>query len=111
MSKREGHDSSAFYARFTAPEVSDDATVNEPKLVDDIIAGDSRSMTDVADSSVALVVTSPPYFAGKAYEAELGEGHVPGSYLEFLRMLEDVFAECVRVLQPGGRIAVNVANL
>ena len=26
-------------------------------------------------------------------------------------MLEDVFAECVRALEPGGRIAVNVANL
>ena len=26
-------------------------------------------------------------------------------------MLRDVFAECVRVLEPGGRIVVNVANL
>src|SRR3712207_1230663 len=26
-------------------------------------------------------------------------------------MLRDVFAECVRTLEPGGRIAVNVANL
>ena len=26
-------------------------------------------------------------------------------------MLRDVFAECRRVLEPGGRIAVNVANL
>lgn len=111
MSKREGHDSSAFYARFMPPEISKDATVNEPKLVDEIIVGDSRAMTDVADASVALVVTSPPYFAGKQYEAALGEGHIPGSYLEYLQMLEDVFAECVRVLEPGGRIAVNVANL
>src|SRR4051794_33443368 len=93
------------------PEISKDATVNEPKLVDEIIVGDSRTMTDVADASVALVVTSPPYFAGKAYEAALGEGHIPGSYIEYLQMLEDVFAECVRVLEPGGRIAVNVANL
>ena len=111
MSKREGHDSSAFYARFVPPEISKDATVNEPKVLDEIIVGDSRSMTDVADASVALVVTSPPYFAGKQYEAALGEGHIPGSYLEYLQMLEDVFAECVRVLEPGGRIAVNVANL
>jgi site-specific DNA-methyltransferase (adenine-specific) len=111
VSKREGHDSSAFYARFMPPEISKDATVNEPKVVDEIIAGDSRAMTDVADASVALVVTSPPYFAGKQYEAALGEGHIPGSYLEYLQMLEDVFAECVRVLEPGGRIAVNVANL
>ena len=33
------------------------------------------------------------------------------SYLEYLDMLTDVFAECVRVLEPGGRIAVNVATL
>src|SRR5688500_19030491 len=106
VSKREGHDSSAFYARFIPPEVSNDGTVNEPKLIDEIIVGDSRDMTDVADASVALVVTSPPYFAGKEYESALGEGHIPGSYLEYLQMLEDVFAECVRVLEPGGRIAV-----
>jgi DNA modification methylase len=36
---------------------------------------------------------------------------VPSSYLEYLDLLHDVFAECVRVLEPGGRIAVNVANL
>ena len=62
-------------------------------------------------SSVALVVTSPPYFAGKEYEEALGEGHVPGTYLDYLEMLDDVFAECARTLEPGGRIAVNVANL
>jgi DNA modification methylase len=111
VSKREGHDSSAFYARFIPPEISTDSTVNEPKLIDEIIVGDSRDMTDVADASVALVVTSPPYFAGKEYESALGEGHIPGSYVEYVQMLEDVFAECVRVLEPGGRIAVNVANL
>jgi site-specific DNA-methyltransferase (adenine-specific) len=60
---------------------------------------------------VALVVTSPPYFAGKEYETALGEGAVPASYLEYLGMLRDVFAECRRVLEPGGRVAVNVANL
>ncbi|MDE3087535.1 MAG: site-specific DNA-methyltransferase, partial [Acidobacteriota bacterium] len=38
-------------------------------------------------------------------------GHVPASYIEYLAMLRDVFAECRRVLEPGGRIAVNVANL
>ena len=59
----------------------------------------------------ALVVTSPPYFAGKAYEESLGENGVPADYFEYLAMLERVFAECERVLEPGGRIAVNVANL
>ncbi len=68
-------------------------------------------MSAVPDSSVALVITSPPYFAGKQYELELGEGGIPASYVEYLEMLRDVFAECERVLQPGGRMAVNVANL
>ncbi|MGI8661794.1 MAG: DNA-methyltransferase [Acidimicrobiales bacterium] len=111
VSRREGHDASGFYDRFTPPVLSDDTTVNEPKALDEIILGDSREMSEVADSSVALVVTSPPYFAGKAYEEALGEGHVPVDYVEYLRMLEDVFAECARGLEPGGRIAVNVANL
>jgi DNA modification methylase len=111
VGKREGHDSSAFYERFNAPVVSDDETINEPSIVDRIVVGDARDMRDVADNSVALVVTSPPYFAGKAYEEALGEGHIPANYVEYLQMLTDVFAECRRVLQPGGRIAVNVANL
>ena len=67
--------------------------------------------TPIADGSVALVVTSPPYFAGKQYEEELERDGVPSSYLEYLELLTDVFAECVRTLEPGGRIAVNVANL
>lgn len=111
VGRREGHDSRPFYERFQAPQVSDDDTINEPKELDRIIVGDARDMRDVADASVALVVTSPPYFAGKAYEEALGEGHVPANYVEYLTMLRDVFAECRRVLQPGGRIAVNVANL
>jgi site-specific DNA-methyltransferase (adenine-specific) len=41
----------------------------------------------------------------------LGEGHVPATYADYLGMLEAVFADCVRTLEPGGRIAVNVANL
>jgi site-specific DNA-methyltransferase (adenine-specific) len=68
-------------------------------------------MDEVPDSSVALVVTSPPYFAGKEYEEALGEGGVPATYLEYLGLLREVFRECARKLEPGGRIAVNVANL
>src|SRR5262252_7732619 len=108
---RESHDAAPFYERFTAPELSDDDTVNPCRIPDSIVCGDARDMQAVDDYSIALVVTSPPYFAGKVYEAALGEGHVPGSYLEYLGMLRDVFAECRRVLEPGGRIAVNVANL
>lgn len=108
---RECHDASAFYERFPAPALSPDESVESCSAVETLVVGDSRSMSLVESNSVALVVTSPPYFAGKEYEAELGKGGVPGSYVEYLLMLRDVFAECVRVLEPGGRIAVNVANL
>ena len=109
--RRESHDASAFYERFTAPTISDDAEVAGYADVDRIIVGDARAMTEIPDACVALVVTSPPYFAGKAYEEEMGQGHIPADYVAYLEMLRDVFAECVRVLEPGGRIAVNVANL
>jgi len=110
--RRENHDSRAFYARFRPPELTDEETVPAPKPVaEPCIQGDSRHMDEVPDGSVALVVTSPPYFAGKQYEEELQRQGVPSSYLEYLDLLGDVFAECVRKLEPGGRIAVNVANL
>ena len=112
VGRRENHDAQGFYDRFRAPDVSTDDTVLEPTPVDEpVIHGDARSMDAVADGSVALVVTSPPYFAGKQYEEELQREGVPSSYIEFLELLKDVFAECTRKLEPGGRIAVNVANL
>jgi len=112
VGRREGHDSAAFYARFEPPEFSGDAEVLPPcPLLDPFVCGDARKMDALDDGSVALVVTSPPYFAGKQYEEELDREGVPGSYLEYLDLLRDVFAECKRKLEPGGRIAVNVANL
>jgi site-specific DNA-methyltransferase (adenine-specific) len=111
VGRRESHDASGFYGRFTPPELNDDDGVFRSPIEAKIVAGDSRHMSEVEEASVALVVTSPPYFAGKEYEAALGEGHVPASYLDYLAMLRDVFAECRRALEPGGRIAVNVANL
>jgi DNA modification methylase len=109
---RESHDATRFYERFRPPELSADDTVLAPaELVDPFVHGDARHMDAVADGSVALVVTSPPYFAGKEYEEELAREGVPSSYFEYLELLTDVFAECARKLEPGGRIAVNVANL
>ena len=117
--RRESHDASEFYARFTPPVVSDDDTVNPlPDLktfnLDDwCVNGDARHMDVIPDNSVALVVTSPPYFVGKEYEQALSgdRPEIPKTYLDYLQMLRDVFSECLRVLEPGGRIAVNVANL
>jgi DNA modification methylase len=112
VGKRESHDATAFYERFEAPEVSGHADVVAPyQLANPFVEGDARNMSTITNGSVALVVTSPPYFAGKQYEEELERDGVPASYLEYLDMLRDVFAECARKLEPGGRIAVNVANL
>jgi site-specific DNA-methyltransferase (adenine-specific) len=111
--KRESHDSTAFYDRFAPPLVSPDERVAEPTARDVLFHGDARTISDqqVADRSVALIITSPPYFAGKEYETDLAAGHVPSSYVEYLGMLHDVLAVCLRKLEPGGRMAVNVANL
>lgn len=111
VSKRESHDASGFYSRFTPPDLSAESEVAAHRAIDKLVAGDARRMDEVPDSSVALVVTSPPYFAGKEYEEALGQGGVPATYLEYLNLLRDVFARCVQKLEPGGRIAVNVANL
>lgn len=122
VGRREGHDASAFYARFCPPVLSDDEHVNRPSALlaelggGRLFHGSSADMHQLPDSSVALVVTSPPYFVGKEYELAVTGGldtgsRVPGTYLEFLDMLRAVFAECRRVLEPGGRLAVNVANL
>jgi DNA modification methylase len=112
VSRRESHDASVFYERFEPPVLDDDDTVPTPAAVaEPFVCGDARDMSTLAGGTVALVVTSPPYFAGKQYEEELERDGVPASYLEYLAMLTDVFDECVRVLEPGGRIAVNVANL
>lgn len=120
---RESHDSSAFYARFSPPTISDDnvvARVPEEVLADPVRVMDSRLIHEVLpENSVALVVTSPPYFVGKDYElAVAGDPNtrrdgtaIPTTYLEYLEMLHDVFASCLRVLEPGGRMAINVANL
>ena len=112
VSYRESHDASAFYDRFRPPDLSDDQSVPLPlDLAVPLVCGNARDMAAVPDGSVALVVTSPPYFAGKQYEEELERENVPSSYLEYLDMLAAVFRESVRKLEPGGRIAVNVANL
>ncbi len=68
-----------------------------------IICGDSRNIP-LPDNCVHLVVTSPPYNASKEYDENL-------SLSEYLTLLKDVFSECYRVLAPGGRMVVNIANL
>ena len=112
VGKRESHDASAFYERFEAPTLSGDDDGPAPYEIDEpFVEGDARHMDAVLDNSVALVVTSPPYFAGKQYEEELEREGVPARTSSTSTCCADVFAECARKLEPGGRIAVNVANL
>lgn len=108
VSKREGHDASVYYGSRLYDGIVSSREVGPqqelpPTLANTLIAGDSRNL-DLPDNCVQLVVTSPPYNASKAYDEDL-------SLSEYLELLYDVFAECYRVLAPGGRMVINVANL
>ena len=61
-------------------------------------------MDPLPDNSVHLMVTSPPYNVGKTYDEDL-------DLEEYLGLLREVFAETYRVLAPGGRACINVANV
>lgn len=109
VSKREGHDSSGFYNRrlIDRPEETKDDVVNPvpSSVINRIHHGSSTDMSVLPDSSVALMVTSPPYGAGKDDQDE------DWSMDEYLDLIEAVMKETMRVLEPGGRIAFNLANL
>lgn len=74
--------------------------------------GDARDLSFIPDSSVHLVVTSPPYWTLKEYakgnHSQLGDIE---DYEKFLKELDKVWRECVRVLVPGGRICCVVGDV
>ncbi len=73
--------------------------------------GDARDLSWQPAESVHLVVTSPPYWTLKEYEhcnQQMGDIQ---HYEEFLSELDRVWAECVRVLVPGGRICCVVGDV
>lgn len=61
-------------------------------------------MEELPDNSVHLMVTSPPYNVGKEYDQNL-------SFTEYREFLKSVWKEVYRVLVPGGRACINIANL
>lgn len=74
-----------------------------------VFIADSRSMRELPDGSVHLVVTSPPYYHIKDYgvQGQIGYGQ---SLHEYLLDLARVWAEVARVLAPGGRACVNIGD-
>ena len=107
---RAGHDSSTFYAsklyNDQLKEGNSAYVENEipAEYLDHIFCHSAGTMSELPDSSVQLMVTSPPYNDRKEYDEDL-------SLMDYLSFLERVWMETRRVLVPGGRMCINVANL
>jgi site-specific DNA-methyltransferase (adenine-specific) len=108
---RISHDASMFYKSRMYASTSSDVSVSKAienpipnKFLDQIISTSSEVMRDLPDLSVHLMITSPPYNARKEYDDDL-------TLDQYLSLLERVFRETHRVLVPGGRACVNIANL
>ncbi|HEX9678115.1 site-specific DNA-methyltransferase [Nitrososphaera sp.] len=109
VSRRESHDSSAFYGRKLYPPKAESLAGEQEnrvpqESVDRVFCKSSESMSELPDRSVHLAVTSPPYNAGKKYDRDL-------TLDQYRSLLRRVFAELFRVLVGGGRVCINVANL
>ncbi len=110
-SSRVSHDSSGFYERKIYNSVQEIGNpqsehVNECSVdvINKIFSHSSTNMHELPDNCIHLMVTSPPYNVGKAYDDDLSEG-------EYFQLLNSVWKEVYRVLVPGGRACVNIANL
>ena len=110
-SGRISHDSSRFYGSkmYRGLQPAEAVTPTRENAVpdgilDSIRAKSSETMEELADNSVHLMITSPPYNVSKEYDDDL-------SLEEYRALLSKVFAETYRVLVPGGRACINVANV
>ena len=72
---------------------------------------DSRMLDFLPDSSVHLVVTSPPYWSLKKYNPHHGQLGEISDYTAFLEQLTRVWKHCFRVLVPGGRVVCVVGDV
>lgn len=107
---RISHDASAFYAGKLYSQAPQEQDIPcEEKLfpkehLDKIFCKSSEEMAELPDNSVHLMVTSPPYNVGKEYDKD-------ATLEDYLGFLSRVWREVYRVLVPGGRACVNIANL
>ena len=110
VNNRVGYNSDDFYKRNVydptkrgQKQSSIENIVPEDSL-NKIYAHSSETMDELPDNSVHLMITSPPYNVGKEYDEDL-------TLDEYLSMLKRVWKETYRVLVPGGRACINVANI
>ena len=98
-SGRRSHDSSEFYRRklYTDEKPGKSSPYLEspipPTVLDKIFGKSSENMADVPDSSIHLIVTSPPYNSGKDYDEDLGLSQ----YREFLKRVMSEGKNCLRL--------------
>ena len=85
------------------------------------LIGDARHMETLPDSSVHLIVTSPPYPMVEMWDATFGEmvpetlpllenGQGMAAFEAQHRALDAVWAECARVLKPGCFLCINIGD-
>ena len=109
-SGRINHDASTFYNSRLYQNLPQEKNTpyTEEKIpanqMNSIFNTTSENMFQIPDNSVHLMVTSPPYNVGKDYDEDL-------TLAEYLLFLKKVWGEVKRVLVPGGRACINVANL
>ncbi len=107
---RINHDSSKFYDSRLYEGLDKGKKVKyvenkiEEKFLNQIFCKTSEQMEELPDNSVHLMVTSPPYNVSKQYDDDL-------TLEEYLQLLRNVWKETYRVLVPGGRACINIANL
>jgi site-specific DNA-methyltransferase (adenine-specific) len=107
---RIGHDSTPFYTsrlyeglpKEEVAEYVENSISSE--FLDKIFCKTSETMDELPDNSIHMMVTSPPYNVGKEYDENL-------SLSEYRAFLKRVWSEVKRVLVPGGRVCINIANL
>jgi site-specific DNA-methyltransferase (adenine-specific) len=107
---RINHDSSQFYGSKLYEGISKEQKIMyiENKIPENVLdkhfCHTSEEMKELPDNSVHLMITSPPYNVTKEYDANL-------TLDEYLALLKRVWKETYRVLVPGGRACINIANL